>query len=123
MVEFSSSSALLHSKEGDRLKRDAETLAMDLTEFLTVLSQFLPHSYLTDKIVRTSTSLESVWDIIKEHYGVKITKESLLDFEKMFIETGETHRQFYERLLQHVKQHMARPGDTLDGVSAGATGD
>ena len=41
----------------------------------------------------------------------------------MFIETGETHRQFYERLLQHVKQHMARPGDTADGVSAGSTGD
>ena len=51
-----------------------------------------------------------MWNVIHDHCGVQVTSESLLDFESMHKQTGETHRQFYERLLQHVKQHLAPAG-------------
>ena len=43
-----------------------------------------------------------VWNVIYDHYGVQISSGES--------QPGETHHQFYERLLQHVKQHLA-PAD------------
>ena len=36
-----------------------------------------------------------------------MTSESLLDFESLHKLSEETHCQFFERLLQHAKQHLA----------------
>merc|ERR1711867_218827 len=82
----------------------------DLVDLLNTLAGYLPHSYLTDKIVSETTGWKDVWDIIYEHYGVKVTNETFLDFESINKQIDETHRQFYERLLQHVKQHLAPAG-------------
>ena len=88
----------------------AEDMAEDLTDLLNTLAGYLPHSYLTDKIVRTSTCWKDVWAIIFEHYNVYINSESLLDFEDIHKQDDETYRQYYEKLLQHVKQHLAPAG-------------
>ena len=72
--------------------------------------RILPHSYLTNKIVSGNKGWKDVWNLIYGHYGVKVTSESLLDFESMHKQPGETHRQFYMRLLQHFTQHLA-PAD------------
>ena len=58
-----------------------------------------------------------MWNVIHDHYGVQVTSESLLDFESMYKQTGETHRQFYERLLQHVKQHLAPAGVKVEQLT------
>ena len=103
------------------LQRSPEAMMEDLVDLLNILSGFLPHSYLTDKIVRNTKNWKDVWNIIHDHYGVQVTSESLLDFESMHKQTGETHRQFYERLLQHVKQHLAPAGVKVDPSSLGTT--
>ena len=97
--------------EGENgLKRTAADMKEDLIDLLNTLAGYLPHSYLTDKIVSGTKGWQDVWNVIYDHYGVQISSESLLDFESMHKQPGETHRQFYERLLQHVKQHLA-PAD------------
>ena len=88
----------------------AEDIAEDLRDLLNTLASFLPYSYLTDKILNTTTCWEDVWRIINDHYNVRTDSESLLDFEKLFKTSEETYRQYYERLLQHVKQHLAPAG-------------
>ena len=93
--------------ENNGLKRTAPDVKEDLVDLLHILAGYLPNAYLTDKIVKETKSWKDVYNIIYDHYGVQITCESLLDFESLHKETGETHRQFYERLLQHVKQHLA----------------
>ena len=62
---------------------------------------------------KISPYLLSFFTMIYEHYGVQVDNGSFLDFESMTKRTDETHRQFYERLLHHVKQHLAKakPGD------------
>ena len=88
-------------------KRTPGDLKEDLTDLLNTLAGYLPHSYLTDKILKSTKNWEEVWTVIYDHYNVQVTSESLLDFEDLHKLAEETHRQFYERLLQHTKQHLA----------------
>ena len=99
------------------LKRPAADMKEDLLDLLNILSGFLPHSYLTDKIVGATKNWKDVWNVIHDHYGVQVTSESLLDFESLHKQTGETHRQFYECLLQHVKQHLAPAGVKVEQIT------
>ena len=78
-----------------------------LVDFLSNLAGFLPHSYLTSKLVENTKSLKECWNVIDEHYNVQVTSETLLDFELIKKEPGENYRQFFERLLQHAKLHLA----------------
>ena len=77
------------------LKRAPADMKEDLVDLLSTLAGFLPHSYLTDKIINNTRCWADVWDIIHEHYGVQITGESLLDFEDCHRQSGEYYRQFF----------------------------
>ena len=90
--------------------RQAPDLADDLSDLLYTLAGYLPHAYLTDKILINTKCWEDVWTVINDHYNVQVSSETFLDFESMYKQDEETYRQFYERLLQHVKQHLA-PAD------------
>ena len=76
------------------LKRAAADMKEDLVDLLNTLAGYLPHSYLTDKIVSGTKDWKEVWEVIYEHYGVQVTNGSFLDFESMNKQTNETHRQF-----------------------------
>ena len=106
--------------ESTGLKRSAPEVMEDLVDLLSTLASFLPHSYLTDKLLKTTKSWKDVWHVIYEHYGVLITSETLLDFEKFHKHTEETHRQFYERLVQHAKQHLAPANIKVEEISTRA---
>ena len=96
------------------LQRSPGAMMEDLVDLLNILSGFLPHSYLTVNIVRNTKNWKHVWNVIHDHYRVQVTRESLLDFESMHKRTGETRRQFHERLLQHMKQHLAHAGGKVE---------
>ena len=75
--------------EGDR---SGSEIAEDLIDLLNTVLSYLPHSYLTDKIVNTSKCWNDIWSIIYDHYNVQVNGESLLDFETMYKQEDETHR-------------------------------
>ena len=79
------------------LNRSANEKMDDCKDFLQILATFLPHGYLTEKLVKTSTSFEKAFEIILEHYGLLPTQESFMDLESFSKQTGESYRQFYER--------------------------
>ena len=107
--------------ETQGLERSASEVKEDLVDLLNTLAGFLPHSYLTDKLVLNTRNWSDVWNIIYEHYGVTVTSETLLDFEDMYRENGESHRQFFERLLQHTRQHLAPANVKVEQINTGAT--
>ena len=78
-----------------------------LIDFLNNLAGFLPHSYLTTKLEKNTKCMNDCWNIIEEHYNVQVTSETLLDFESLKKNPDENYRQFYERLLQHTRLHLA----------------
>ena len=106
------------------LERTAATLKDDCKDFLSILATFLPHGYLTDKLVTTTTSFENAFAVIEEHFGLQATQESLLDLESLNKQSGESYRQFYERLLAHVRQHMLTTAAvSVDGATVPDGGD
>ena len=54
----------------------AEERAENLSDFLSTLAGFLPHSYLTEKLLEDTTCLQDCWNLIYEHYNVQITPET-----------------------------------------------
>ena len=103
--------------------RTAEDKSEDLKDFLNTIVGYLPFPYLTEKILHGTKKLQDVWDSIYEHFGLNITGETLLDFANMQISTGETYRQFYDRLLAHTRLHLAKPNVVVDGISSGTQGE
>ena len=95
----------------------AATRKENLEDFLYTLAGFLPHSYLTDKIVKDTKSLQQCWNIIYEHYNVQVTQETFLDFESLKKEPSENYRQFYEKLLQHSRLHLAGVGAKSEHIT------
>ena len=96
--------------------RTALDKSEDLKDFLNTIVGYLPFPYLTEKIVSGTTSLQQVWDIIYEHYGLKITNESLLDYVSIQKLQGESYRQFFDRMLSHARLHLPPAGSTADGI-------
>ena len=86
---------------------NAQEESDNFEDFLNVLSGFLPHSYLTSRITKDTKCWEDIWNVIYTHYDCKISGNTLLDFESLNKASDENHQQFYERLLQHTRLHMA----------------
>ena len=71
-----------------------------------------------------SKSFLNAFAIIEEHYGLLPSQETFLDLEALNKQTGESYRQYYERLAAHVRQHlMATAGAAVDGATVPAGGD
>ena len=89
---------------------EASEKAEDFSDLLNVLSGFLPHSYLTARLAKDTSCWQDVWDLIYQHYECKISSDTFFDFENLKKESDENHLQFYERLLQHARLHLAPAG-------------
>ena len=110
-------------QNGGEVIRTAADKAGDLEDFLNTLAGYLPFPYLTEKIVKASTKLQDVWDVIYDHYGVNVSSESLLDYVAIKQSSGETYRQFFDRLLSHARLHLPKPNVNVDGINTGANGE
>ena len=103
--------------------RSALDKGEDLKDFLHTLVGYLPFPYLTEKVVNGSSNLEQVWDLLYEHYGLKVTGETMLDFMSLSQLPGESPRQYFDRLMSHARLHLTPPNLTVDGIESGAAGE
>ena len=67
--------------ETEGLKHSPKAQMDDCRDFLHTLATFLPHGYLTENIVSTSTSFSNASEMIQERYGLLPTQKSLMDIE------------------------------------------
>ena len=99
----------------------------DLEDFLYMLASYLPHGFLTDKILKKSTSFNSAFKLIEEHFGLLPSQETFCDFSSLTRAPNEPYRQFFDRMLAFLSQHLMpykRGGDnTVDGTVVPAGGD
>jgi len=51
------------------------------------------------QIIYESTSLDSIWDMIREHYGFNVTGQRFLDLAAIRLRTGEKPADLYQRLV------------------------
>ena len=108
--------------EGERgLKRTAERMKDDLLDFLHILCSYLPHGYLTDKIISKSTSLHNAFHMIEESFNLLPTQESFLDFKSIKKSSSETYRQMFDRMVAFTTTHLMPAGTAaVDNVAVPA---
>ena len=106
--------------------REPAVVADELEDFLHMLASFLPHGYITEKIVSKSTSFESAFFIIEENFGLVPSQESLCDFPDLVREPNEPYRQFFDRMVSFISKHLM-PASTasvkVESVQVPNTGD
>ena len=99
----------------------------DLQDFLHMLASYMPHGFITDRILNKSNSFDSAFSIIEESFGLLPTQETFCDFLSMNRLPNEPYRQFDERILSFVVQHLmpyqAGGVNLVDGVSVPTNGD
>ena len=105
------------------LKRNAATLASDLEGFLECVGSYLPFDYVSDKLKNESTNIETVWDIIYEIYDAEITTTTYLDYALMAKDPDESYRNYFNRLVGFVRQHLPKKVVTAEGVQCPAAGE
>jgi len=110
-------------KQNEVTVRSALDKGEDLKNFLSMIAGYLPFPYLTEKIVEGTKSLQDVGDIIYEHYGINVTSESLLDYVAIQMNSGESYRQFFDRLLSHSRLHLPKSNVVVDGIESGPGGE
>ena len=111
------------SAEDTGMKRTAALLKEDLVAFLEILAGFLPNSYVTERIVKNSTSMRQAWQFISELYEAEVSNDTFLDFAAIVKSPTESYRQMFERMVNHVHKHLTKPNTTVENYSSGATGD
>ena len=97
------------------LKRSPAVLKQDLVAFLETISGYLPHAYITESLVSGTNGILDVWSTIEDLYGAEISASSFLAISDFRRETEETYKQFYERMVDHCRQHLVKDDVKIEG--------
>ena len=66
-----------------------------------------------NQIVNNSTSLNDVWDKIRQHYGFHATGSRFLDLTTVKLEAGDRPEDLYQRLVSFVDDNLLTAGSTI----------
>ena len=59
-------------------------------------------------LVKNSTSIQSVWNVIRAHFGFQITGAHFLDFANLHLEPDERPEDLFQRLMAFVEDTLLR---------------
>ena len=59
-------------------------------------------------LVKNSTSIQSVWNVIRAHFGFQITGAHFLDFANLHLEANERPEDLFQRPMAFVKDTLLR---------------
>ena len=97
------------------LKRAPALLKQDLVAFLETIGGYLPHAYVTESLVSGTRSIKDVKSVIEGLYGAQVTPASFLQLNSFKREAEENHKQFFERMVDHCRQHLVKDEIKIEG--------
>jgi hypothetical protein len=59
-------------------------------------------------LVKNSTSLELIWQNIRQHFGFQVTGAHFIDFSDIHLEANERPEDLYQRLIVSVEDSLLR---------------
>lgn len=103
---------LLADTSGEKTSK--ETKLLHLTGMLEEISQWAPH-YIAHEIVNESTSIESVWDIIRSYYQFQQNEIQFLSLLKITWEGRDKERpeHLYRRIMAHIYDNLLKKDGKL----------
>ena len=64
-------------------------------------------------IVKNSTSMQSIWQAIRAHFGFQATGARFLDFNNLHLEPGERLEDIYQRLLGFMDHNLLKANGSI----------
>ena len=77
----------------------------DLELLLEMIANWAP-VISRQSIIRNSTSLDSIWQLIRSHYGFHKSGAYFLDFAEIKLEHGERHQDLFQRLMAFAEDNL-----------------
>ena len=90
----------------------------ELEHLLSLIAQHCPH-YVATLVLEDSTSIDSVWEIIRLYYGFESSELSLMALYSIKQEEGERPQRLYHRLMSPVRDNLLKKDGPLkyDGAT------
>ena len=63
---------------------------------------------LRKSLVKNSTSIQSIWNTIRQHFGFQITGAHIIDFADIRLESNEKPEDLYQRLMTFVEDILLK---------------
>lgn len=64
-------------------------------------------------IIKNSTSLESIWNAIRLHFGFQATGAHFVDFDEITLQPNERPEDLYQRLMAFVEDNLLKTGQNI----------
>ena len=109
--------------EAGGLKRSAAAKKDDLAGFYSLIGSYMPFDYVSQKLMNEATNIDKVKEIVFEIYDVELNAASFLDFAQMSKGPTETYRNYWNRLVGFMEQHLPKGAVTAEGVRCEADGE
>lgn len=84
----------------------------NLTQMLRWISTYAP-SFLAHDIITSSTSLDSVYGIMKDYYGIRPSETKFIDLLKITLEPNERPERLYQRIRTHMQENLLKKGGKI----------
>ena len=95
-------------EEVDAGSRKTKAQKLKLLELmLGQIANFCP-IIARNSIVKNSTSLEFIWQLIRQHFGFQSTGAHIIDFNDIHLAPEERHEDLYQRLMAFVEDSLLR---------------
>ena len=76
-----------------------------------------------NSIIKKSTSLSSVWQMIRLHFGYQITGSHFLNFDTITLQSNERPEALYQCLLSFVEDNLLQANGSISHHGAQPTSD
>lgn len=97
------------ANDGEEIpENNRRTGAQKVTHLELMLGQIANYCPIISRntFVKNSTSMNSIWQAIRMHYGFQSTGGHLLDFNNIHLEPGERPEDLYQRLTSFVEDNL-----------------
>ena len=100
---------------GLRSDPDGLTAAQKVVSLELMLGQIANFCPIISRnsIVKSSTSLEQIWQTIRLHFGFQSTGGHFLDFADIKLEADEKPEDLYQRVLAFIDDNLLRKGSDI----------
>ena len=94
-------------------RRTAEQKVTHLELMLGQIANYCP-IISRNSIVKNSTSLQSIWHAIRQHYGFQLSGAHFLDFNDIKLEPDERPEDLYQRLVSFVEDNLLKSDGSIE---------
>ena len=90
----------------DNMGQDNVAAGNNCELFLAHLASFMTVPYHKKTIMKRTTSLESVWHLLRGIYNVEKSAETLLDIGTLAYDKAESYASFYYKIVYYIEMNL-----------------